>query len=250
MGRIASKIVVRSLALGAFVALVSSAAATLGDPPPEGSSSTNFMLTIAFGLIVLLGIGAILLVLMKTKRQLEVRDRDMEAAEQAFEKSVLRQLGLMEEPAAEEERWIKIENEQPLPEPGEQPVPMYPPERPPTPPATGPGRFDAPPQDLDELVRRLSTLKVITDLEGRVPLAVPPDGLIYRLCKGGLVLLLPRMESEAAIAHMTKRFDMVIAMTGSGDVVVLSRLQNRLAELMESPGDFDQNLGHLLGKKP
>ncbi len=112
-----------------------------------------------------------------------------------------------------------------------------PPER--TAPAAATSGVDRPPANVEELVRRLQALTIIGDLEGRIPMPIPPDGVIHRLRKSnGIAAILPRLESEAIMAHHARRFDMVFALTSSGEVVVLSRLQNRLSDLMERAGDF------------
>lgn len=219
----------------------------IGDLEESGGTSIDLLLTGGFFVLLLLALVAIWVVFVKTKQGLEERERQMGAAEQAFEKAMLRQMGLSD--TAEEEGWIAID--QPVSGTASPAAPLFASPEPPAPPppqASAPGRFDAAPKDLEELIRRLTTLQVIGDLEGRVALPVPPEAPIYRLRKGGLVVLLPRMESEATMAHLAKRFDMVLAMTGGGDVLVVSRLQSRLVELMENPGDFDPNLGFLMGR--
>ncbi len=124
--------------------------------------------------------------------------------------------------------------------PAKRPRPAAPTPTPSEPPIASPRGVDQPPANLEELVRRLQTLTIIGDLEGRISMPVPPDGLIYRLRKSdGIAAILPRLESEAIMAHHARRFDMVFALTVSGEVIVLSRLQNRLSELMERAGDFD-----------
>ena len=126
--------------------------------------------------------------------------------------------------------------------------PMAEPERPnfappaasafPATPPPGDARIDAPPADLDELVKRLQKLTILGDREGVVKLPIPPDAPIYRLRRGGLALLLPRMETEAFLAHQTRRFDYVFALTAGGEVVVVSRLQNQINALRDAPQEL------------
>lgn len=88
-----------------------------------------------------------------------------------------------------------------------------------------------PPQSPEELARRLTALRIIGPQEGRVPLSLLPDGLIHRLQAGGLCAIIPRQESEPAMVHLCRRFDMVFVMTQDGEVLVYQRLQGRLPEL-------------------
>ncbi len=108
-------------------------------------------------------------------------------------------------------------------------------------------RFNNPPSDLDDLASRLVKLTVLADLEGQVPLSHPPNGRIYKLRTGGHALLLPRLETTEFLAHQTRRFDLILALTHTGEVLTISRLQTQLPQLMDRPGDFAKNPGSLLG---
>lgn len=88
-------------------------------------------------------------------------------------------------------------------------------------------------ESLQELANNLYGLRVITDLEGRVALALPPEGLIYRLRRGGACLLLPRLENAETMEHFCKRFELVFVLTTSGEVLVIERKQSRIVDLTE-----------------
>ncbi|MBX3729225.1 MAG: hypothetical protein KF858_08570 [Candidatus Sumerlaeia bacterium] len=104
----------------------------------------------------------------------------------------------------------------------------------PKPPETGP----APAASVEELARRLQQLTVLGDREGALRMPIPPDAPIYRLRRGGVAVILPRLESQAFVEHCCRRFDLVlVADGGGGEALAVSRLQGRLAELMEMPVD-------------
>jgi hypothetical protein len=91
---------------------------------------------------------------------------------------------------------------------------------------------------VEELARRLQQLTVLGDREGVVRMPIPPDAPIYRLRRGGVAVILPRLESQAFVEHCCRRFDLVVvADGGGGEALAVSRLQGRLAELMEMPVD-------------
>lgn len=83
------------------------------------------------------------------------------------------------------------------------------------------------------VARRLQALQICTDFEGRLPLSLPPDGLIYGLRRGGLCAILPRQESSDVMHHYCRRFDLVFVELQDGDVLIYERLQNRIPELVE-----------------
>jgi hypothetical protein len=121
--------------------------------------------------------------------------------------------------------------------------PAVPTSPPPPPPVAAPasppppaGQVDTPPATVEELARRLTALGIVTDLEGQLPMPIPPNGLIYRMRRGGHVLLLPRIESDAFMAHQAKRFDLVLVLTSTGEVLSMTRLQAKLSELLEIAG--------------
>jgi hypothetical protein len=122
------------------------------------------------------------------------------------------------------------------PSPGIPPPPDVPAEAPAAPawPAAGAGGAQAgAPQGIDDLVRRLQQLAVLGDREGQMKMPIPPDAPIFRLRKGGVAVVLPRVESQALLVHCAKRFDVVFAMTDSEEVLVFERLQGRLNDLMD-----------------
>ncbi|MDK2971900.1 MAG: hypothetical protein PWP23_1655 [Candidatus Sumerlaeota bacterium] len=104
-------------------------------------------------------------------------------------------------------------------------------------PASGTGGAAAAPagapEGIDDLVRRLQQLAVLGNREGQMKMPIPPDAPIHRLRKGGVAVILPRVESQALLVHCAKRFDVVFAMTDSEEVLVFERLQGRLNDLMD-----------------
>ncbi len=92
--------------------------------------------------------------------------------------------------------------------------------------ATGPADTD-----FDAFRQRLEQLRVVSHLEGRVPLTVPPDGIICKMTRGGSCLLLPRLESPDVMDHFLRRFGTVIYRGGGGEPVVVERVQDRLKDL-------------------
>lgn len=88
---------------------------------------------------------------------------------------------------------------------------------------------------LDATIRQLTQLRILDYREGELPLAVPPNGQIYRMTKGGSVLILPRVESQEVLSHLARRYDMIIVATG-GEPLVIERLPSRLVSMVEMPG--------------
>ncbi|MCC6545539.1 hypothetical protein IT570_00100 [Candidatus Sumerlaeota bacterium] len=83
----------------------------------------------------------------------------------------------------------------------------------------------------DKIAMQLASLGVVTMLQGRIPLAVPPDGLIYELKKGGNCAILPRAESTETMEHFCRRFDVVFFPSPSGELLIIERFQSRLPSL-------------------
>ncbi len=96
-------------------------------------------------------------------------------------------------------------------------------------------------EDVEELAQRLYKLRIVTEMEGRIPLPLKPDGLIYRMRSGKTCGILPRLESEAQMQHFCKRFETVFTLGPSGEVLVVERLQTRLPELIDSPTDYGKS---------
>ncbi|HMX63752.1 MAG TPA: hypothetical protein PKD58_11860, partial [Candidatus Sumerlaeota bacterium] len=84
----------------------------------------------------------------------------------------------------------------------------------------------------EKIATQLQNLGVVLELQGRIPLAVPPEGLIYRLKKGGSCAILPRMESPDAMEHFCRRFDLVFFPSPAGELLVLERFQSRLPSMI------------------
>jgi len=91
---------------------------------------------------------------------------------------------------------------------------------------------------LDAAVHRLRALRIIEDREGELPLGIPPNGVLYRMRRGGTMAILPRVESEASLEHFVKRFDMVVCIAAGGTLIVMERLDSRAVELVDAPGAF------------
>ncbi len=101
---------------------------------------------------------------------------------------------------------------------------------------TGPRHGDAAPAAagrVDEVVRQLEGLGVTTGLQGRVSLSGNGEGEIHGLRRGGVCVVLPRLETAEALAHFTRRFDLVFCAGADGEVLVVERLQNRVPQLVE-----------------
>ena len=102
------------------------------------------------------------------------------------------------------------------------------------------GNSDSAPATVDQLVKRLVQLTVLADREGQLNLAIPPHAPIYRLRKGGHMVILPRLESHAVLVHCCRRFDVVVvAGETDQDIIIMGRLESQLRTLMERPGDFE-----------
>jgi len=96
------------------------------------------------------------------------------------------------------------------------PIPLSPP----------PSASDSP---LDGVVQKLRTMGLIGDFQQAVPLGFGPDGQVYALKAGGTVLVLPRMESEAFLAHAMKSHVMVVALTSDGRALVITPLGQQMS---------------------
>jgi hypothetical protein len=106
---------------------------------------------------------------------------------------------------------------------------------PPAAPApSGPAATAAAEDAVAELVKRLRLLGIAAESEGTLALPLPPNGQIVRIRRGGLMAVLPRLEGEAFMAHLCRRFDMVAFPSPHGEPMVLQRMQTRAAELMPS----------------
>lgn len=89
---------------------------------------------------------------------------------------------------------------------------------------------------LEELARRLQSLNVLSHSEGRIPMPIPPDGLIYRMRSGGLCALLPRLDGEDVLLHHARRFQMLVIQTRTNDPIIIERMQDRLPRLLDESG--------------
>ena len=84
---------------------------------------------------------------------------------------------------------------------------------------------------LLDTASRLVGLGVLAHSEGRVALGIPPDGLVYRLKRGGLCAIIPRLESEAVMLHLARRYDLLVILTADGELLTLDRFQTRLKDI-------------------
>ncbi|MBI1289932.1 hypothetical protein GC173_01635 [bacterium] len=190
--------------------------------------------------VVVIGIGivlvALILVFLVLVFRLANRNRDLKVSadqkEREFEEQMRAELvGVT--PPREAVSVPQPRREQPPPLPSHFDPPVAPTAPQPGPsPAAGSGV----PVGPEEVARRLYALRILTEKEGKIPLPIPPDGLIYRMKKGGIAAILPRLESPEVMSHLTKRFDMVFAELPNGEVLVLERLQGRLPTLMDDFG--------------
>ncbi len=86
---------------------------------------------------------------------------------------------------------------------------------------------------VDSIARRLTGLGIVTEMQGRIPLAIPPEGLIYGLKKGGACGILPRQEAAEVMEHLSRRFEILFYPAPSGEILSMERLQSRLPSLTE-----------------
>ena len=130
---------------------------------------------------------------------------------------------------------------QPPPLPTEDRSPALPPPPPPfhasSMPASAPPLGVAESEALQRLADRLSQLGIVEAFEGRIPLAMPPTGLIYRLKRGGSCAVLPRMEHPDVMEHLARRFDMLFVLQSGENVLVVERLATRAKDFLQmGPG--------------
>lgn len=171
------------------------------------------MVLILGGLLAMAGYLALVF-----QRRREEFERQAQQQETEFEAEVLSQLATLAPPAAAPAPSSFQAGQAVLDEP------------PPMPSATG----EKPSVEL--IARQLVGLRIATELQGRIPLPIPPDGLIYGLRRGGACAILPRQEGPELMEHLSRRFDMVFFPAPSGEVHVIERLQARLPSLIELPG--------------
>jgi len=185
-------------------------------PPPSATQSTFMALVdLAFiGLVLLIAvcIGYLCYRFVKGVRSIE------EEEEEALEHFVAETIELLQVP---ESQSFGVES----------PI-IGAPDSPPTPVEAHPAGQHVRLDGLSSVAKRLQTLQLITSLEGKVPLALPPDGEIYGLKAVGSCLLLPRLEGEALMSHFARRFDLVLYLDGQGELIVLERFQHRLPSLL------------------
>lgn len=93
------------------------------------------------------------------------------------------------------------------------------------------------PDAMERLIETLRHLQMITAVEGPVRLGAPPEGKACRLKSGGLCAVLPRLESEAVMAHLARQYDVIFVAREEGDGLVLERLQGWLSRHVELPGE-------------
>lgn len=132
-----------------------------------------------------------------------------------------------------------LSGEQPLPAPPANPQPAAVVTSITTPPST---EANTP----EEFAKRLQALRIVEHVEGRIPMPMPPDGLIYRLRSGGLAAILPRLESAEFMNFQSRKYDKVFVLSGAGEILVVERFQQRLPELL----DLNEDGGGAKGLPP
>jgi hypothetical protein len=200
-------------------------------PEEVSTSSPDLLINIGIlaGVVIL---GALVILLLAGVYRISAKGREIEVQsaqqERDFEAQLIAELeaakvvpnGPIEPPLVAA----------PLSARGSSPAP------PPAPSVAPPAQAVTGPVGPEEVARRLYGLRILTEREGRIPLMLPPDGLIYRMKRGGVAAILPRMESPEAMGHLAKRFDLVFAELPDGEVLVVERLQARLPTLMDDFG--------------
>ena len=190
----------------------------------QASSSMELFLNVIATLIVLAMLGILVFIVKKIIENSQQIENEAATAERMFERREAKAV-LLASPAPAN----------PLP-PNPAPPQATPPPLTPVQPSHEPVAASAPPQPglnpLEAAARRLQALGVILHLEGRVPMPIPPDGLIYRLKTGGLCAILPRVEGEATMLHLSRRFDMLVIVTSDGELLTCERFQNRVKDLV------------------
>jgi hypothetical protein len=86
---------------------------------------------------------------------------------------------------------------------------------------------------VDALVQRLRAMGLIGDHQHAVSLGFGPDGQVYALKAGGTVLILPRMESEAFLAHAARTHVMIVVPTSEGGALVITPLGQQMSVSVE-----------------
>jgi hypothetical protein len=86
---------------------------------------------------------------------------------------------------------------------------------------------------MDGLIARLKSMGLLGGFRETLKLGFPPDGQVYHLVGGGTVLVLPRMESEGLLSHALTVHSMVVAPTAGGEVLVITKLGQRMSVKVE-----------------
>lgn len=201
--------------------------ATTGEA--EDAPAAGSLAVLADGLTILLAVGALFVVgwlLWKFLHGWREIAGSSEAEESRFEAELLSSAYLSDGPA--------VPPSAPPPGTEEAGNPESPVAETPTaaPAGSGPGAAGAGEADgLEAFRQRLEQLRVLGPVEGKVALALPPEGLVCRLTRGGSCLVLPRLESAEAMDHFLRRFGTVIYPGRGGDPVVVERVSDRLKDL-------------------
>jgi hypothetical protein len=180
-------------------------------------SQFTLLANIAFGIIAVTVLVIFVVWIVRTSGRTAQLRREAEEQERAFAEAAIAQ--------------VQLEAKNPgfpIISPAGDPAPT-----PPSPPPVKDEPGSAGPSGPEALAKRLVKLRILTDFEGRIPFPLPPDGLIYRLRRGGSAAILPRLESAGIMEHLTRRFDLAFCETDKGEVLICERLQHRLPELID-----------------
>ncbi|MDX2175494.1 MAG: hypothetical protein SF028_03380 [Candidatus Sumerlaeia bacterium] len=178
-------------------------------------------------IFVAAGAAAFLVMLRRNSRELGAMQSQLEEQEARFAREAAKAAEAGAPPSAP-------------PEPRRPAIPAAAPEPAAGPEPAAPQPYLAAPQaaTVESIAKKLQGLGVATNYEGPIALPVPPNGAVYRLKKGGLVGVLPRLESEQTLVHLARRYDMIICATATGEAVVFERLDARLVGMVDGPAAF------------
>lgn len=82
---------------------------------------------------------------------------------------------------------------------------------------------------IPALAQRLRAMGVLGAYKGAHPLGFGPEAQIYAHTGGGTILILPRMESEAFLAHAVKQHDLIVAPTSEGGALMIMALGDKMS---------------------
>ncbi len=199
--------------------------ATAGDPA-QAEAFFRITLLDMIGLIILIGfLVGFFLVIRKVVLAAGQMQKESEEAEKAFLAEATRQAAL-----ADTTDGKLGENEASSPSPAGPSSNVEASESSPPAASPPPEKSDDP---LEKLVKQLKGLQIVTEYEGRIALPLPPEGQIYRLRRGGVAGVLPRLEGPELMEHFCRRFDLVFFPLPGGEAGVMERFQSRVPALTD-----------------